>query len=210
MDTPKKDKVKHRFSPAEAADYLRQLADALEQGHIALRSEELELEGEVKVKEALKTKSGKATLKVNLKIVAPAPETVAEPAAVQEESPAEAQDESSGFVEITSPEEEPPQEGEGKASYKKTKKALGKSFGNLKEARKQDQMPPAEEAAAFLNLARQMCDFDKAKYGSENYPRFLAAVDSLEAALAAGDAAAVDQTLAELGQCKSECHDKYK
>lgn len=209
MDTPKKDKVKHRFSPAEAADYLRQLADALEQGHIALRAEELELEGDVKVKEALKTKSGKAILKINLKVVAPVPEAAGEPGLLPDESQGEPQGESQGFVEITSPEEQSGQ-GEGKISYKKIKKALAKSFDNLKEVRKQGQMPEAAAAAAFLEHARAMCGFDKAKYGSENYPHFSAALDRLEAALAGGDASALDQALAEVGQCKSECHDKYK
>lgn len=205
MDTPKKDKVKHRFSPAEAADYLRQLADALEQGHIALRTEDLELEGDVKVKQALKTKSGKATLKINLKIVAPMPGDVPEAEAAQ----GEAQGESEGFVEITAPEEEPA-ESEGKASYKKTKKALAKSFAVLKSIRKEGGMPSLAEASSFLAQAREMCAFDKAKYGSENYPRFLAALNRVEDALAAANGSALDEALDEVGQCKSDCHDKFK
>ena len=206
MNTPKKDKVKHRFSPAEAADYLRQLADALEQGHIALRSDELDLEGEVKVKEELKTKSDKTTLKINLKLVSPIPIPSPEEAPDGEAGEPE---QAGGFVEITSGEEEPA-EAEGKTSYKKLKKALGKSFSGLREARKQGVMPEAEQAAAFLADARAICSFDKAKYGSENYPRFLAALDRLEAAIAAGEAQALDEALAEVAQCKSDCHDKFK
>ncbi|MBU4564134.1 MAG: GAK system XXXCH domain-containing protein [Desulfarculus sp.] len=205
MDTPKKDKVKHRFSPAEAADYLRQLADALEQGHIALRSEDLGLEGEVKVKQALKTKSGKATLKINLKIVAPMP------VAAPDISPAkgEAQGESEGFVEITAPEEEPA-ESEDKTSYKKIKKALAKSLPGLKSIRKEGGMPSLADASAFLAQAREVCTFDKAKYGSENYPRFLAALNRVEDALATANGSALDEALDEVGQCKSDCHEKFK
>ncbi|MBU4275489.1 MAG: GAK system XXXCH domain-containing protein [Proteobacteria bacterium] len=205
MDNPKKDKIKHQFSPAEAADYLRQLADALEQGHIALRSEELELEGDVKVKQELKTKSGKATLKINLKIVAPIP------VAAPEITPAqgEAQGDNEGFVEITSTEEELA-ESEGKVSYKKIKKALGKSFGSLKSIRKEGGIPSLADASAFLAQAREVCTFDKAKYGSENYPRFLAALDRVEDALAAGNGSALDEALDEVGQCKSDCHEKFK
>ncbi|MCB2190821.1 MAG: GAK system XXXCH domain-containing protein [Deltaproteobacteria bacterium] len=201
MDTPKKNKTKHRFSPAEAADYLRQLADALEQGHLELRSEDLELESDVKVKQELKTKSGKATLKVNLKIVAPMPEPESEEAPLQEDT--------QGFVEITAPDQETA-DSEGKTSYKKLKKAMAKSFSNMKKARKEGGMPEAADASVFVASAREMCTVDKAKYGSENYPRFLAALDSLEAALAADDGPAADEALAELGQCKSECHDKFK
>jgi len=205
VDTPKKDKIKHRFSPAEAADYLRQLADALEQGHIALRSEDLELEGDVKVKQALKAKSGKATLKINLKIVAPMP------VAAPDISPAqgEAQGESEGFVEITGPEEEPA-ESEGSASYKKIKKALAKSLAGLKSIRKEGGMPNPADASAFLAQAREVCTFDKAKYGSENYPRFLAALNRVEDALAAANGPALDEALDEVGQCKSDCHEKFK
>lgn len=201
MDNPKKDKIKHQFSPAEAADYLRQLADALEQGHIALRSEELELEGDVKVKQELKTKSGKATLKINLKIVAPIP------VAAPEITPA--QGEKEGFVEITAPEEEPA-ESEGKASYKKTKKALAKSFASLKGIRKEGGVPSLADASAFLAQAREVCTFDKAKYGSENYPRFLAALNRVEDALAAANGSALDEALDEVGQCKSDCHEMFK
>ncbi|MFH2127062.1 MAG: GAK system XXXCH domain-containing protein [Pseudomonadota bacterium] len=201
MDTSKKDKVKHRFSAAEAADYLRQLADALEHGHIALRSEDLELEGDVKVKQALKTKFGKATLKINLKIVAPVP--VAAPEVVP------AQGEKAGFVEITAPEEEPA-ESEGKASYEKTKKALAKNLSGLKSIRNEGGMPSLADASAFLAQAREVCTFDEAKYGSENYPRFLAALNRVEAALAAANGSALDEALDEVGQCKSDCHQKFK
>lgn len=198
MDNPKQDKFKHQFSPAEAADYLRQLADALEQGHISLRSEELELEGNVKVKQKLKTKSGKATLKINLKIVAPIPPMV--PAAGAGE----------GFVEITSEAEAPFEGGDKKTSYKKLKKAMGKSFGSLKDIRKQGGVPSTGDTAAFAAQAREMCTFAKSKYGPESYSRFLAALDRLEAAATDGDLQTLDAALSDLGACRSDCHDKYK
>jgi len=209
VDNSKKDKVKHQFSPAEAADYLRQLADALEQGHIALRSEELELEGDVKVKQELKTKSGKATLKINLKIVAPmpvaAPEATAEAAPVQGETQSEAE----GFVEIT-PQEDDPGESEGKPSYKKLKKAMSKSFGNLRAMRKEGNLPTAEDVAVFADQGREMCTFESDKYGPESYADFLAALDKLEAASVAGDDQALDAALSDLWACRSDCHKKYK
>lgn len=55
MGTGKKNKIEHEFSPAEAADYLRQLAQALEEGHISLDQRDMLLEGEVKVR-PLKTR----------------------------------------------------------------------------------------------------------------------------------------------------------
>ena len=199
MNNPREDKVKHRLSTVEAAGYLRQLADALEQGRIALRSEELELEGDVKVTQALKTKSGKATLKINLKIIAPMP------------APAQGgvRVEAGGFVEIT-PHEDEPGERDDNISYKQLKKALAQAFANLKRARKQETMPGSDEVAAFAEQGRRMCSFDKAEYGPENYPRFLAALDQLEAAVAAGEGQALDAALSELSRCRSECHDKYK
>lgn len=195
MDNPKKDKVKHQFTPAEAADYLRQLADALEKGHITLNSEELELEGEVKVKQELKTKSGKATLKINLKIVAPVPPVASEPG--------------DGYVEI-SQEAEPAPESGPKPSFKKLKKAMSKSFASLKAVRKAGNVPSADEVALFTAQGREMCSFDEAKYGAEFYPRFLAALEQLEAAAAAGAPEAVDAALTELAQSRAECHDKFK
>ena len=209
MDNSKKDKVKHQFSPAEAADYLRQLADSLEQGHIELRSKELELEGDVKVKQELKTKSGKATLKINLKIVAPMPVAApkAAPAAASDQD--ETQGEAEGFVEIT-PQEDDPGDGDGKPSYKKLKKAMSKSFGNLRAMRKEGNLPIAEDVATFVAQGREICTFESDKYGPESYADFLAALDKLEAASAAGDDQSLDAALSDLWACRSECHKKYK
>ena len=203
MDNSKKDKVKHQFSPAEAADYLRQLADALEKGHIALRSEELELEGDVKVKQELKTKSGKATLKINLKIVAPIPVAAPEAASEQDEAgvEGEGEGEAEGFVEIT-PQEDDPGESEGKPSYKKLKKAMSKSFGNLRAMRKEGNLPAAEDVAVFAAQGREMCTFESEKYGPESYADFLAALDKLEAASVAGDDQSLDAALSDLWACR--------
>ena len=201
MDNPKKDKIKHQFTPAEAADYLRQLADALERGHIALSSEDFELEGEVKVKQEMKTKSGKATLKIKLKIVAPVPPEMPAPC--------------EGVAEIT-PEEEgegegaEPSAGEELPSYKKIKKAMTKTFNALKNLRKQQNLPSVDEVAAFTALARQMCAFEEEKYGSEQFPRFLAALEQLESAVAAGEAQAIDEALVELTACRTDCHKAFK
>ncbi len=203
MDNPKKDKIKHQFTPAEAADYLRQLADALERGHIALSSEDFELEGEVKVKQEMKTKSGKATLKIKLKIVAPVPPEMPEQCeGVAEITPEGAEGEAAAEDEPAAEEELP--------SYKKVKKSMSKTFNALKNLRKQQNLPSADEVAAFTALARQMCAFEEEKYGSEQFPRFLAALEQLESAVAAGEAQAIDEALVELTACRTDCHKAFK
>lgn len=60
--------AKHRYSPAEAAAYLRRLADQLESGSISLGAEEMEFEQEIKVKESLKPKDSGDKVKFQLKV----------------------------------------------------------------------------------------------------------------------------------------------
>lgn len=195
MTNRQKEKVEHRFSPAEAADYLRQLADGLEKGHIILGSGELELEGEVKVKQEFQAKSGLAALKVKLKITAPptSEEQVAgEPAAlhVREET-------------LLTP-------GGEQASFLGAKKALGKTFGNLRTLRKGGGLPSSSDVAPFAAQGRLMCASGLSGQGSEFFPRFLAALEQLESAAAKADPQAVDAALGVLAQYKSECHRKFK
>ena len=63
-----KKKAKHKFTRQETADYLRRLVDQLENGTILVSDEEMEFEGEVKVKESLKSKKGKTEVKLEVKL----------------------------------------------------------------------------------------------------------------------------------------------
>ncbi len=193
-------KAEHTFSAEEAVSYLRRLADQLENGAIQVEHEEMEFEGLVSVKESLKSKKGKTSVKVKLKLTThemPSPES--EPAAPAEPG-AEA-----------APEEEEPDDGEEPpSSYKKLKKRMGKQFKAMGQALEEGNLPEAAEVETFCDLCQHMTGFTDADQGPEMYPQFLEQAQALRAAGASGDLEALRAAHADLAATKKVCHKQYK
>jgi XXXCH domain-containing protein len=191
MGAGKKNKIEHEFSPAEAADYLRQLAQALEEGHISLDQRDMLLEGEVKVSRSLKDKAGQGPVHMRLKL-----DFHMHPALGR-----------------TLPVEPPGQEGpiagqEAKVSFKQVKKDLSRHFKAVKKARQAGEMPPLEEVEGLAWAGRLMCGFGGK--GDEFFSRFLEKLKALEEAAQAGRGPDLDRALGALGDYKRQCHSKRK
>lgn len=192
-----KKKAKHLFSREEAVEYLRRLADQLENGAIQISNEEMEFEGLIKVKESLKSKKGKTSVKVQFKV-----STEEMPPAEEEGAAPEAKADEAG------PEAEP--EKDQHPSYKKLKKAMGKLFKAMGEALDKDAEVSPADIAAFCDQAMQMTTYKDEDKGQAAYPEFEAAVQAFRAAGESGEAAAVKKAYDELEARKKACHKEFK
>jgi len=188
---------KDKFTPQEAAEYLRQLADDLEAGIIVLDEDELDINGEVKLKQSLKMKEDKSSLKFKLKVtfVPPKPESEATPAGVANTA-------SAAVVEASAAEDE------NLPSYKKLKKNMAKQFKEIRDALEAGSMPGEELAASFCENCRLMT-IHPGK-GDPYYPHFRSATQSFKFAVEAGDLEDAKAAVEELKQLKTDCHDRFK
>ena len=191
MGTGKKNKIEHDFSPAEAADYLRQLAQALEEGHISLDQRDMLVEGEVKVSRSLKDKAGQGPVHMRLKFDFHMHPALGRTLPVEPPGP-----------------ERPIAGQETKVSFKQVKKDLSRHFKAVKKARQAGEMPPLEEVEGLGWAGRLMCGFSGK--GDEFSPRFLEKLEALEEAAQNGEAASLGQALQALGDYKRQCHSKLR
>lgn len=204
MKDKQKAKQKHLFTPQQAAEYLRTLADALEKGEVPFGGHELELEGEITLKESFKNKKHGAALKLKLSLSS---------AAVDQGSDGEPP-ESPELDQPQTAETEPPAAAQAQAgpdkrpSYKSLKKHLQKAFKALKKVAGSGEMPQAQILADFTSHARLLTTY--AGKGDPNFEAFSARLDELEAAVQAGDAPALQAALADLSQMKKTCHQQFK
>ena len=212
----KKKKAKHKLNAAQAADYLRQLADQLDKGQISFIDEDGAIEGEVKVKESYKAKPGKKALKVQLKLSMPA--AVSESGDLEAETPAGALD--SGPDDAPAPEsipggpEEPPAEQEDYSlrqtpeSYKKLKKRMAKDVKLISKLIEADELPSLELARAFHDDCGHMTSFPGK--GDPYYGDFDKASDAFFDAVQCGDMQSASQAMADLMRMKKDCHKEFK
>ena len=192
-----KKKAKHSFSREEAVAYLRSLADQLENGTIQVSKEEMEFEGVIKVKESLKSKKGKTSVKVQFKVstqempyiqaMGDAPELQ-----IDEAAPAERADDGQP------------------SSYKKLKKAMNKGFKAMGAALAEGAEVSQSDIEAFCEQSLLMLTYKAADKGEAAYPSFEAAVQALRAAGQSGDMEAVKQAHAGLETIKQVCHKEFK
>lgn len=170
-------KAKHTFSREEAVRYLRRLADQLESGAIEISNEEVEFQGLIKVKESLKSKKGKTSMKVQFKL------SIQEllPEAAEEEVPPE-------NPQGQAPEMEGEKPAEGKSlSYKKLKKLMDGQFKEIGKSLEGDKEISAKTVSAFYQSCLQMVIFRDPDKGEDQYPEFEAKARALYDAAEAGD-----------------------
>jgi XXXCH domain-containing protein len=165
---------------AAAAGYLRQLADGLDRGEVALDSGlRVPLHGAIKIKESLKPEDGK--LRISFK-VSLAPHVLPDAlGVVGHHRPAR--------------------------SYKRLKKRMKRDFKLLQSAARQGSIP-VELVRRFHADCRSMSAFtDK---GEEYYPQFDRAADALLSTAEAGDIPGMRRVLDELVALRDEAHRQYK
>jgi len=205
------------LSTADAAAFLRRLADQFQAGGLEFGEVTVETDGPVKVKQSVKTKSDRVSFKLKLKYeTALTPELSGVLGELPDEEPEEDEDAAAPPPAVVSAEaaarEEESEEGQGggtkEQSYKTLKKRMGKAFKALRKTLQEGGAPAPEEISAFARDCRLMTTFPGK--GDEYYPAFLRRTEELLAAAAAGDLEAVSASLAELGAMKKACHSDYK
>lgn len=189
---PPEQKTEKALSPVEAAKFLRGLADKLEQGRMEFGDVLVELDADFTLKQSVKAKSDRLSFKIKLKYEKALP-VLGRPAGGMH--PLLERDDDDD-------EPEPPQ------SYKRLKKAMAKTFGQIGKALAGDALPAPALLQVFAAQSRQMVGFGGK--GDEYYPAFLAETQALLAAAERGDAPQARLALAALNRRKKACHDRFK
>lgn len=182
-------KIKIEMAMAEAADWLRDLADRLESpdkdpGDAGLP----DLGDFTKMKIGFKRVGDRVRVKAKMKgskALAAAASGLT-PEAVEAAGEAEGQ----------------------KDAYKDLKKSMKKSYKAIKENLDADALPPADAVSAFLADSERMIRFPG--YGDEYYELYRAACFRFKEAHRSADLAACKSARDELERLKSDCHDRYK
>jgi XXXCH domain-containing protein len=205
-----KKKAKHKFTRQETADYLRRLADQLENGTILVSDEEMEFEGEVKVKESLKSKKGKTEVKLEVKLTSQELPDEETEEVTGDQASLEVDAESAQDAEKQPAEPAEEEKAEKEPSYKSVKKLMDKQFKNIGKDLEEGGVPDPEQVKAFCDNCVTMTGFNGKKMGEDLYPDFLAKVEALRTAADGGDQVALAQAYAEIKAAKKACHKEYK
>lgn len=194
MSDGKSQKSERILSPAEAADFLRRLADQFAAGSVEIGAVAVELDQNLELKQSVKTKPDKISFKLKLKY-----EKSLMPAGLA----------SAGHPALDSDDDDDEeQEAQGRPSYKSLKKHMGSSFKALKASLGQGRPLEVEVVHSFVHDCHLMCTFPGK--GDPMYPQFVALADRLLATVEAGDLATAQTILGEMDAQKKACHDEYK
>ncbi len=184
--TSREVKIERSFSNTETAQFLRDLAAAIEDGDQMGLLEEygVSLHNSKKIKLGIKRAGEEIILKLKIKSAAEAytPEAGAEGS----ERPA----------------------AEERPGYKSLKKRMKSTFKRIGNALEQGQLPASPDIEQFLADSRLMVSY--AGKGDEFYAAYTAACQGFNTAVQGGDPAAVLARYRALDQLKSDCHQRYK
>lgn len=238
MGKSKKIETSYNFTAAKAAAYLRDLADRLDQGRIDVEQAEIDLSDHVEVKESIKRKPDKGTIKIKVKLStlhpepAPQPETETEQAEelvagreADEEAPEQGPAASPADEAIRTPCDAPdrrsdPQPepvtapvsgpiGEPKRPpYKRLKKSMSENYKAIKTALRQGVAPDRALIEEFEGQCRRMATYPDK--GEPYYGDFIEATDRLVAAFAGNDLPGMDAAVQEMGRLRKNCHRRFK
>lgn len=209
-----KKKVKHSFSSEDAVAYLRHLADQLEGGTLLISGQEAKFEGLVKVKEALKLKDGKTSVKVSFKLTTePEPPTIKPGEAAEEPVPLEPEATEPASAEQTPSETDDGSDDESEqasTSYKKLKKLMDKQMKEIAKDLEAGGISDPTLVEDFCSSCLAMTTFTGEKMGEAGYPQFQAQAQALLQAAKDQDDAALRQAFDDLKAAKKACHKEYK
>ncbi|MHC1713521.1 MAG: GAK system XXXCH domain-containing protein [Solidesulfovibrio sp.] len=180
---------------------LKALADCTAQaasGNLVIDGQVIPLSDFTSLKIGIKHFGASSMLKVSLKYPALGPDALPSPAGV------DADDTAREAALAGSPETMEPA---GKPRYKSLKKRMKHSFKGLVVALRAGQSPEAADLASFIADSRLMTSYPGK--GDAFYPAYDAEVDRLELAAAAGDIAAMTDSVAALDRMKKECHSRH-
>ncbi len=182
-------KIKIEMAMAEAAEWLRDLADRLENPEKDPGDAGLPNLGDF-TKMKIRFKRVGDRVKVSAKVKGSKAPSEAAPVRSPET------DENAGEAETQ------------RDAYKDLKTSMKKTFKAIKESLDADALPPADVVAAFLSDSERMIRLPG--YGDEYYEAYRAACFRFREAHRSADLAACKIARDELERLKSECHDRYK
>ena len=197
--------TKRMLSAHEAAAYLRQLAGQLENGSVFFDEADMDVSGVVSLKESLKSKSDKNTLKVKLKIYG----LGAHPGDDEDltvETESEDEDDSEADQEAA-PKEDDPADAE-RPSYKRLKKRLQKAYKAINDRIGQGKIADLAVIQALYNDCLLMTSYSGK--GDVYYPQFIALAERVLSTAEAANFESFKAAMAEIKKMKAECHDRYK
>lgn len=184
----------------EALAALADLTAQAASGVLVIGGQDIALENCTSLKIGIKHLGASSLLKVSLKFPALGLAALPTPAAIDSETTAgEDAPEAAGGLESPDP--------AGKPKYKSLKKRMKNTFKGLVLALRAGQAPNAGPLAAFIADSRLMTAYPGK--GDAFYPAYDAEIDRLEAAAAAGDLAAMTDSVAALDRMKKECHSRH-
>lgn len=179
-------KIKREFEPAQAADFLRSVADVLE-GKSPMDGEEAAGLFDAFTKASLKLKRKGGAISLQAKVETP---LTGEPAAT-------AVGETEGRK--TDPD---------KPKYKALKKRMKSTFGSIRDSLSENRMPEAEVVRSFLDDSVLMVSYPG--YGDEYYDAYSETCRRFQSAFEEKDWSGLKTAFEDLKRMKSDCHDRYK
>ncbi len=177
------------ISTAEAVQFLRDLAQALESGHLNLQDVDLDWERIRKLKLELKNIDGQIKLKTKVK-----PEQEAPGQKIREQKIAQAPSEKNlGSV-------------QAKEGFKPLKKQMQKTWNRIEGQLQQNARPETSDVQTLDNQALKMLQY--AGQDQELYRKFLGKTRELVQATKQDNSALIQTLIQDLKQTKKSCHGK--
>lgn len=184
------DSSKHKseqvLSTEQLPEFLRGLADALQNGALEIGGARVEVSALLKLGIEAKFEAGGLRVKLKARTPAPLASAPHEPLAAQSAAP----------------------RGSRRESYGRLKKRMKRDFNALRQAAQIGGLPPAPLLEAFLADCERMISYPGK--GDEDYPVYAKASAALAKAAESGDLEAVRTALAALNALKHSCHAKHK
>lgn len=185
----KKCKIKKHITQEELPDFLRKIADALENGAPESDAYLVVIEGFKKLKINIRNDFGHTAVKVTAQ---PMPETES---AQSDESQTQSVE-----IGIENDTEKP--------KYKALKKRMKSSFKSIFKAIHTGNLPSQEVTEEFIADSHLMVDYEG--YGDEYYAEYIAACDDFQKAVKKEDIEAAHKACDELNSIKAHCHAQHK
>ncbi|MFP4670947.1 MAG: GAK system XXXCH domain-containing protein [Desulfohalobiaceae bacterium] len=182
MSSPKK-QAQQQLSIQQAAQVLRETAQALEQGQVNLQDLQLDWESISKLELKLRNRQGQIELKTKVKTDSSKNQGQDQQGAEQDPAPAQ-------------------------KKFKPLKKEIAQIFDRIKAKGQQNELPELQDTKYLFSLADEMCHFDATN--SKEYTSFRDKTHRLSQAVEDGQPERAEVLIQELAQAEKKCHAKFK